>query len=107
MRSQVDDICRRHLGLENNIINTSPSIPYTSESMMHGKQNFQNVNGIKKRNRVRAGRHLKVRYKSNLRERKCLIVAMLSKATKLRYNNLLILSSICFYRATQAYDLFS
>ena len=58
--SQVDDIYKRHLGLEDNTISASPSIPYISESMMRGDQNFQNVKGIQKRGRMRRGKCPKV-----------------------------------------------
>ena len=59
LSNQVDDICKRHLGLEDNIIDASPSIPNISESIMLDNQHFQNVKGIKKRDGVRKGRRPK------------------------------------------------
>ena len=88
LNSQVDDICKRHSGLGDNIIDASPSISNISEGQMLENKNFQNIKGIKKRDKGRKGRHPKSQAGNNLRERKWLIMAMLYRATKLSYNDL-------------------
>ena len=56
LTSEVNEICKRHLGLESNIIDASPSILNTSDSIIHESKNFQNVKGIKKKYGVRRGK---------------------------------------------------